>query len=231
MDTIISNIAVIIVAYFIGAFPQLILLARLHHVEPVGDLHHALWRKAGPAWGLFASAIDVFKGIGTVLLVRALGFDAPVVVFAALAATCGQMWPVFKNFDGEKGNTTGFGAALTLAFWPALICLTPVILAIISKAVKALQLKNVPKDQRFRTGAGQSNALPLGVAAAFLLLPFLAAIFDEPAAVVIGFAALFVLVVIRRLTAGLPADLATDAPRLKIFWSRLLLDRPIKGEA
>jgi acyl phosphate:glycerol-3-phosphate acyltransferase len=179
---------------------------------------------------LFASAIDVFKGIGTVWLARSLNFDVSFVVLAALAATCGQMWPVFKNFDGEKGNTTGFGAAATLAFWPALICLVPVFLAILSKLVKALQMKNVPKEQRFRTGAGQSNALPLGVAAAVLLLPVVALLFGEPDAVVWGFAALFVLIMVRRLTAGLSQDLAEGTPRDKIFWSRLLLDRPVAPE-
>lgn len=227
MDVIISNIGIIVGAYFIGAFPQLLLLARLHHVEPVGDLHHAIWKKAGAGWGLFASGVDVFKGIGAVWLARSLNFDVSIVVLAALAATCGQMWPVFKKFDGEKGNTTGFGAAATLAFWPALICLVPVILSIISKVVKALQMKNVPKEQRFRTGAGQSNALPLGVAAAFVMLPVVAVLFDEPQAVVWGFVALLVLIIVRRLTAGLSQDLATDSPRARIFWSRLLLDRPV----
>ncbi len=227
MDIIVSDLAIIIGAYFIGAFPQLLLMARLFHVEPVGDLHHAIWQKAGPGWGLFASAVDVFKGIGAVWLARSLGFDISVVILAALVATCGQMWPVFKHFDGEKGNTTGFGAAATLAFWPAIICLVPVFLAIISKVAKALQLKNVPKDQRFRTGAGQSNALPLGVAAAFLLMPIVAGLFDEPTALVWGFAALFILIMVRRLTAGISQDLATDIPRDKIFWSRLLLDRPV----
>ena len=222
---------VIVAGYFIGAFPQLLLMARIHHIEPVGDLHHAIWKKAGLVWGLSASAIDVFKGTGTVLLVRSLGFDVWVVVLAALSAVCGQMWPVFKKFDGEKGNTTGFGAAATLAFWPAIICLVPVFLAIISKVVKALRLKNVPKEQRFRTGAGQSNALPLGVGAAFLVLPFLASLFNEPAAVVAGFAALFILVMVRRLTAGLSEDLAGGAPKNKIFWSRLLLDRPVPAKA
>ncbi|XIG14480.1 glycerol-3-phosphate acyltransferase [Dehalogenimonas etheniformans] len=214
-----------------GAFPQLLLMAKYHHIEPIGDLHHAIWKKAGPVWGLSASAIDVLKGIGTVWLARSLDFDISVVTLSALAATCGQMWPVFKKFDGEKGNTTGFGAAATLAFWPAIICLIPVFLAIISKVIKAAGLKSVPKEQRFRTGAGQSNALPLGVGAAFLVLPLAAYLLDEPMAVVAGFAALFVLVMVRRLTAGLSADLATDSPRDRIFWSRLLLDRPVVAES
>ena len=221
----------VIGSYFIGAFPQLLLLARLHRIEPVGDLHHALWQKAGPGWGLFASAIDVLKGIGTVWLARVLGFDVGVVVLAALAATCGQMWPVFKHFDGEKGNTTGFGAAAAIAVWPVLLCLVPVFLAILSKGVKALRLKNVPGGQRFKTGAGQSAALPIGVAAAFLVLPLLSSLFHEPMGVVLGFAALFVLVMIRRLTADLSKDLATTASRSKIFWSRFLLDRAVGQDA
>ncbi|APV44905.1 Glycerol-3-phosphate acyltransferase [Dehalogenimonas formicexedens] len=229
--TIVSNIAVLVAAYFIGAFPQLLLMAKYHHIEPVGDLHHAIWKKAGPVWGLSASAIDVLKGIGTVWLARSLDFEIPIVVLAALAATCGQMWPVFKKFDGEKGNTTGFGAAANLAFWPAMICLTPVFLAIISKVIKAFRLKGVPREQRLRTGAGQSNALPLGVGVAFLVLPLAAYLLNESTAVVAGFAALFVLVMVRRLTAGLSADLATSFPRGQIFWSRLLLDRPIAAEA
>ncbi|XUX01469.1 MAG: glycerol-3-phosphate acyltransferase [Dehalogenimonas sp.] len=227
----VANIAVIVAAYFIGAFPQLLLMAKYHHIEPVGDLHHAIWKKAGPVWGLSASAIDVLKGIGTVWLVRSMDFDISIVVLASLAATCGQMWPVFKKFDGEKGNTTGFGAAATLAFWPAIICLIPVFLAIISKAIKAAGLKSIPKEQRFRTGAGQSTALPLGVGVALLVLPLAAYFLDEPMAVVAGFAALFVLVMLRRLTAGLSADLATNSPRDQILWSRLLLDRPVVAES
>jgi len=224
-----SDIAIIAAAYLIGAFPQLPLLARLHRIEPVGDLHMALWQKAGPGWGLAASGIDVVKGIGTVLLARSLGFDTGIVVLSGLSATCGQMWPVFKGFDGEKGNTTGFGAALAIAPGPTLLALIPVLLAILSKALKALRLKNVPRDQRFKTGAGQSAALPIGVAVAFLTLPLLAILFNEADAVVLGFLALFVLVMARRLTAGLSRDLATGAPGREIFWRRLILDRPVES--
>ncbi|TFG45940.1 MAG: hypothetical protein E4H31_02050, partial [Dehalococcoidia bacterium] len=71
----INDLGAVIAAYFIGAFPHLLILGKLHHIEPVGDLHMALWQKKGPAWGLAASGIDVIKGIGTVLLARFLGFD------------------------------------------------------------------------------------------------------------------------------------------------------------
>ena len=214
MENIASDIAVITAAYFIGAFPHLLLLARLHRIEPVGDLHIGLWKKAGPGWGLLATGVDVLKGIGTVLLVRSLDFDTGVVVLASLSVTCGQMWPVFKRFDGEKGNTTGFGAALAVAPVPTLLALIPVFLAIFSKLLKALRLKNVPRDQRFKTGAGQSAALPLGVALAFLVLPLLAAVFGEPGAVVRSFLALFALIMLRRSRRG-----ALPRPGITVFAS------------
>jgi len=225
-NAIASAIAIITAAYFIGALPHLQFLVRLRRVAPAADLHIALWQQAGPLWGFAAAAIDVLKGIGAVVLTRALGFDIAIIVAVGIAAACGQMWPVFKKFDGEKGNTTGFGAAAAIAVWPTLLALIPVFLAIFSKLVKAIQLKNIPRTQRFKTGAGQSAVLPIAVAISFTALPLVAWVFGEPPEVVAGFIALAGLVFFRRLTAGLSQDLATAAPRRAIFWRRLFLDRP-----
>ncbi|KTB47864.1 glycerol-3-phosphate acyltransferase [Dehalogenimonas alkenigignens] len=227
VSTIAGQIAVVTAAYFIGAFPHLLILARLHRLSTEGDLHISLWQKAGPGWGLFATAVDVLKGIITIVIARLFGFDTGTVVIAALAVTCGQMWPVFKRFDGEKGNTTGFGAAVALSIVPALVSLIPVFMAIGLKAAKAFRLKDVPPSERLKTGAGQSAALPLGVALAFLALPLIAEALGESPEIVNGFAALFGLIMLRRLTAGLFQDLASGTSRWKIFWSRLLLDRPV----
>lgn len=169
----------------------------------------------------------MLKGIITIVIARLLGFDAGTVVISALAVTCGQMWPAFKRFDGEKGNTTGFGAAVALAAVPTLVSLIPVFTAIGLKAARAIRLKDIPSNERFKTGAGQSATLPLGVALAFLVLPLIAEALGEPPEIVNGFAALFGLIMLRRLTAGLFRDLASGASRWKIFWYRLLLDRPV----
>lgn len=222
-----NNFAIIIAAYFIGAFPHLLILARLHRIDTSGDLHIGLWQKAGPGWGLLATSIDVFKGIGSAALAGWLGFDIGIVVLCGLMATCGQMWPVFKSFNGEKGNTTGFGAALAIAACPTLLALIPVLLALLSKLIKTLRLKDVPQRQRFKTGAGSSAALPVGVAVALLLLPLFAWLLDEPGAVIYGFAALFGLIMLRRLTANLFRDLKTGIKLRQIIWQRLLLDREL----
>jgi glycerol-3-phosphate acyltransferase PlsY len=108
-----TNIAMIIVSYFIGAFPHLYLFCKLHRLSTSGDLHMNLWKGAGPFWGLTGVLIDIFKGIVTILLARALGLDLSIVVACGLATVAGQMWPVFAKFDGEKGNTTGLGMAIT----------------------------------------------------------------------------------------------------------------------
>jgi hypothetical protein len=86
----------------------------------------------------------------------------------------------------------------------------------------------VPKAQRFKTGAGQSAALPVGVALGFIILPVTAWLFDEPRPVVWGFAGLALLIFFRRLTAGLTEDLKTGASRREILRRRLLLDRAVE---
>ncbi|MEN8615342.1 glycerol-3-phosphate acyltransferase [Dehalogenimonas sp. THU2] len=222
-----NGIAIVVAAYFIGAFPHLLILARLHRIEPVGDLHIALWQKAGAQWGLIAIAIDVGKGALAVWMAGWLDFDIAIVVFCALAATAGQMWTVFRRFNGEKGNTTAFGAALALAVTPAAIALIPVVLALVGKLVRALRQKGISMEQTFRLGAGQSNALPVAVALTFILLPIVAWLLGEPRPVIWGFAGLAVMILFRRITAGLNADLKTGTSLWRIFWWRLLLDRAV----
>lgn len=221
----INELAVIAAAYLIGALPHLVILARLHRIAPHGDLHMALWQQKGPAWGVLAISIDIGKGIIAVWLARWLGFDTVITVVCGLAAVGGQMWPVFKKFDGEKGNTTGAGAAAAITFWPTILALTPVILALLLKLYKASRLKDAPPGLRFKTGAGSSSFLPVGVAVCFLILPSLAWLHNEPPAVYCGFIALFGMIMLRRLTAGISQDLKSGTSRRRILWRRLLLDR------
>jgi glycerol-3-phosphate acyltransferase PlsY len=221
--TIAADILFLAVAYLIGALPHLVFLARLKHLPAEGDLHIALWQQAGAAWGILAIGIDVLKGVLAVSLARWIGFDQWTVALAVMAVTAGQMWPVFHHFDGEKGNTTGFGAALVFAPAPAMIALVPVILAIIGKLVSLLRRRDLPRGEAFKRGAGRSNALPVAVALAFLILPLVAWLDRQPWPVIVGLALLGGLVFIRRLTAGITRDRAAD--RDGVFWRRLLLDR------
>jgi glycerol-3-phosphate acyltransferase PlsY len=65
---------------------------------------------------------DLAKGIVPVYLGLALAKLAEVgphdrawvAAFAAFAAVCGHIWPLFANFRGGRAVATGFGAALAM---------------------------------------------------------------------------------------------------------------------
>jgi glycerol-3-phosphate acyltransferase PlsY len=219
------NIAIIFISYLIGALPHLYYLCKLHRIDTTGDLHQNLWRGAGPFWGLCGILIDILKGVAPIWLGKALGLDLSIIVTCGLAAVVGQMWPVFSKFDGEKGNTTGLGIALTLAYQPTLVALVPVLCGLISKLVRLLNIKGQSFSTRFRSGAGQSDALPIGVALGFLVLPIASYWLGEPIEIVLGFIILLVIIMLRRLTQGLTKDLKSTRDLKIVLFNRLLYDR------
>jgi glycerol-3-phosphate acyltransferase PlsY len=218
----------IIISYFIGAFPQLYLLCKFHKLSTSGDLHMNLWQGAGPFWGITGVMIDVFKGIGIILICYAISLDLWVTVACGLAAVTGQMWPVFSRFDGEKGNTVGLGMAVTLAYLATFIAIVPALVGLITKLVKLLRLKGQTTRTRFTKGAGTSNTLPIGVAIAFFILPIAAWLLGEPMEKVVGFIILFVIIMIRRLTQGLTEDIKAKRKLGSVLLNRFLLDRSVR---
>ena len=150
-----NAILAIVASYLFASLPHLKLLCHVQHVTPKGDLHHELWQKAGPIWGILGVSGDVLKGLLPVLTARALGLDISIVVVCGLTAVCGQMWPVFDHFNGEKGNTTGLGASFALAWTPMLIGVIPMASGVLSKFIKLLGLRGSSLSNRLRTGAGR----------------------------------------------------------------------------
>jgi hypothetical protein len=95
----------------------MILIGRIKGVDlsREHDLHHALWYGVGRGWGILGFLLDVLKGVVPVLAGFLLGFPLGINALAGLAALCGQMWPVFRKFDGERGNTVSLGINFTLS--------------------------------------------------------------------------------------------------------------------
>ena len=216
---------IVVGAYLFASLPHLRLLCRIKCVPPQGDLHHQLWQKAGPVWGIIGVSGDVLKGLLPVWLAKSIGLDIGFITVCGLAAVAGQMWPVFDRFNGEKGNTTGLGVAFALAWLPMLIGTLPMLAGVLSKLIKLLQLRGTPVSSRFRTGAGHSNLLPVGVAVGFLLMPVAAALTGEPPAITAGLAVLWVLIMVRRLTADLSVDIRNKENLAPVFLNRALYDR------
>jgi len=219
----------IVGSYLLGSVPHLSLLARLRRISLDGDYHQTLWSKGGRIFGVIGVVGEFVKGILPVLVGRAIGLEISIVAFAGLAAVCGQMWPAFQRFDGEKGNSITIAMVIALMPVAALAAIFPVIIALIIRTVPRLTAKSRASDEQSVIGGSYSRSLPLGMAAYFLILPLSAWYFGEPAAVIWCCVALFILILIRRLTAGLGIDLKTGEDVKLILLRRLFYDRSTTG--
>jgi glycerol-3-phosphate acyltransferase PlsY len=222
-----ADVVLILGSYLLGSMPHLSLLAKLRHVELDGDFHQNLWSRAGKVTGVLGLLGEFVKGILPVLIGRALDFNLAIIGLAGLAAVCGQMWPVFSKFDGEKGNSIALAMAMALVPKSNLVALIPVIIAILIRTVPRLVAKS--SGDKPIVGGAPSISLPLGMAICFLLLPIITWYFGEPMEIVWCLVALFILLMVRRLTAGLRHDLKAGGDVKRILINRLIFDRATAG--
>lgn len=220
-----ADIVFVIGAYAFGSIPHLQLLARLRHVELNGDYHQDLWHRGGKLLGVAGVVGEFVKGALPVLVGIWLGFDIATIAIGGLAAVCGQMWPVFSKFDGEKGNSIALAMSMALVPKSMLVAMAPVIVAIIIRSAPRIFRKRKSNGKEPLFGGSYSRALPLGMLVCFLVLPFASLYFGEPAIVFWCLIALFVLILIRRVTAGLHTDLESSADIGGVVMKRLLYDR------
>src|SRR5690606_22404848 len=83
----------------------------------------------GPAIAVLA--LDLLKGMGSVVLARALSDLEWLPVACGLAAIVGHNWPIWFKFKGGKGIATAIGVLSILVFIPALIAGIIAILSIV----------------------------------------------------------------------------------------------------
>ena len=219
-------------SYFLGALPFMIMIGRMRGVdlsrEP--DLHHALWYNVGRPWGILGIALDVLKGVAPVLAGFLLGFPLPVNALGGMAALCGQMWPVFRRFDGERGNTVSVGInfTLSLAYGAPIIFIIALTIAIAGFVIRtALRWKASGSnlDERLRLGGPPSLVFPLAVIIGFASCPVSSALLGQPPEMTLAFTGVVILILVRRLTAGLTADLRGSPRPWSVIVNRLLFDR------
>jgi glycerol-3-phosphate acyltransferase PlsY len=163
-----------------------------------------------PLHGIAGGLLDSAKGFAAVVITRALGFPLETQMLCGVAAIAGQMWPIFHQFDGGRANASAWGFQLAADFIAFFIAWIPVIVA----AVFRITVRPRPK-----------RLLPMANLLSYAVFP--AVIWEQEGTtptVLAGIAAL-VLIIVRRLTAGLGEDLATGAPALKVILNRALFDR------
>jgi acyl-phosphate glycerol 3-phosphate acyltransferase len=169
-----------------------------------------LAKSVGLAQGIVGGTLDGSKGFLTVVVARSLGLSLEEQLACGVAALVGQMWPVFHRFDGGRANATGWGFALAADPVAALIMGIPLYLGL--AAVRVVR----PRPTRL---------LPLASILSFAIFP--AVIWEQEGTTPTVVAGLIVLVLIlvRRLTAGIREDLATGAPLARVLANRAMYDR------
>jgi glycerol-3-phosphate acyltransferase PlsY len=222
-----DELVLILGSYLLGSLPFMYIMGRLKGVDlrEHDDMHIALWRNVGRMQGLLGVFFDFAKGAIVVVAARSAGFEPGWVAFAGVAAVAGQMWPVFMKFDGEKGNSIGLAMSATLATKAALIAMVVMATGLLIRTIPRLRQPNQSASERLKFGGPPSNSLPVGMAAGFAVLPLAAWVMGQPWEVIVAFVGLFVLIMVRRATAGISEDLRQPSGKRRMLLNRLLYDR------
>jgi len=208
--------AVAIVLSYLGgsvSFPYWVARLRGVDLRAVGSRKLGgsnLWKSVGHGEAIVGGLLDAAKCVVAVVVARAIGLPLESQLACGIAAVVGQMWPVFHRFDGGRANSAGWGFALAIDPIAFLIMMLPVI------AATAMRVAVRPRPGRI---------LPLAALLSFAVFP--AVIWEQEGVTpsVVAGLAILVLIVVRRITAGLADDLATGAPTVRVLANRALFDR------
>ena len=147
-----------------------------------------------------------------VYLAKKAGLEVYPQIFVGMAAIAGHNWPIFLRFNGGRGILTTVGVIFVLATW---LTIAMLIIAFSFAPFHHLAI-------------GTVLALALGpLGTWFLAQPFNV---DRSLSLTIGFLAVFLLAVIRRLAVP-RTELSTSTPPGELLLNRLLFDRDIKDRA
>ena len=161
-------------------------------------------------WGIAVIVFDMVKGMAAIYAAQFLGLSIGLQALVGLAVISGHNWSIFLGFSSGRGGLTTAGVA---------IALTPFL------GLSALA---------FGLILGLFHHLALGMILAVAALPvcswFLGrplGITEEPLPLSLGFLAIFLVTVIRRLSVP-RAAIAASVSTKELLVNRLLFDRDIR---
>jgi acyl phosphate:glycerol-3-phosphate acyltransferase len=137
------------VSYLLGSIPFGYLLVRFFKGEDVraggsGNIGATNVARKSPALGVATLVLDAAKGLGAVLLARAL-FGGPhqrlIMTTAAFFAVIGHLFPVWLKFRGGKGVATSLGAFLLLT--PKSILCMVILFLLVAVAFRYVSLGSI----------------------------------------------------------------------------------------
>jgi len=223
------NVGLILGAYIYGSTPFVWSIARLRGIDlrqrssrSVGSAN--LTQSAGAWAGAIGGVGDFSKGVLPIVIGHyLLDADLPILCLSGLAALAGQMWPVWLGFYGGRGNSVSGGIIVGFILssylpWGILLVLIPIFLAIAKR--KLSPAKDTP-----------TMSVPLACLLGFALVPLLTWLWGKPQVISFTFTAVVLLLITRRLTADISADLRRKPRDHKVavmLINRFLYDRNYK---
>jgi len=123
-EVTLTEISILVAAYFLGAIPFGLLLGKFFGVTDVrkagsGNIGATnVSRVAGPVAGILTLVLDAAKGsVSVVLAARLTSESATWMMAAGFLALLGHCFPVWLRFEGGKGVATAAGVFLALCPW------------------------------------------------------------------------------------------------------------------
>ena len=193
-------------SYILGSVPVSYLAAKLCYGLDLREYGTGqmgggnLWRMTSWRLGLPVGVFDLSKGILMVWLAQMAGLSVAQQIIVGLGAITGHNWSLFL------ATTSGVVLVLPvlneMTVWPAVAFTTIVV-----------------------TGAVVMRSSPVSALLGTASLPLVSWRFGEPMVVTLSFLAMFLVIVVKRLSAPGPAETVS---RKRLFLNRLLFDRDIK---
>lgn len=203
-------------AYLLGAVPAAYLIAkwargidlRQHGSGNVGASN--VITVVSKRWGIAVILFDLVKGMIAVYAAKWIELSVIQQVAVGLATIIGHNWSVFLRFSGGRGGLSIAGVVIALT---PLLGLSLLVFTLIFGLFRQMALGMILAVA----------ALP--VSSWFLGQPL--GITEQPLPLSLGFLAIFLVTIIRRLTvprAAIAASVSTPA----LLFNRLLFDRDIR---
>ena len=119
-DSLLPWVALVVACYLLGSFPSAYLAGRFRRkgdIRALGDRNPGAanaWQVLGAPIGAGVALVDIAKGIGTVLVARAILAGEGAALLGGIAAVMGHNWPFFLRFRGGRGAATALGVLVAL---------------------------------------------------------------------------------------------------------------------
>ncbi len=217
MPEVVEFILLLIGGYLMGSIPTAYLAARWMRGVDIreygsGNVGGANLVKLGARWiAVMAGFFDLGKAMPAVGVAHLIGLGLTQQVVIGIAAVIGHNWPVFLRFNGGRGIATILGVAFIVPILNGLLIPWSLIAFLAIMILNVLTVRNIP----------------VGIGIAVAAMPIVSWAVNEPLELTLGFVAMFVIMIIRRLTPP-RTQASASVPTGELLLNRFLFDRDIR---